>query len=280
MMSALTLILFGLSLPAAAQADEPLQEGFTAHLASGTQRRHRVLASADLNLLPLPGGGRLNGTHISVGVGTSTSFDDVDLDRGLVQLLRWPHLRLGGVMRNRDEGIPLGVEFGGVSLPLALAGKKEARSWIISLLGVDAGLHWYRTGFNAREDGMAFKLTPSFRIDEQVDLLDRLMLRAWQKAAYSPLFGRFGGEDAPGFRHQLRLSGELGLYLDITPKPLYRQIPRTDPATGLTTTRRSVNQGLRWRWMIIKASGEWQPVGYVSGESQIFGLSTGFERRF
>lgn len=267
-------------LPATAFADEPLHEGFMVRAGSGTQGRHRLESSVDINLLPLPGGGRLNGTHISLSLGTDNNFDAVGLDRAYLALLRWPHMRLLGVQRNLDEGMPLGIELGGLSMPLSLVGKKESRNWIIAHLGFDGDFNWYRTNFGAVEDAMGLGLSLHARLDQQVDIFDRLSLRAWQKACYSAIFGGFGTTPGIGVRHQVMLRGALGLYLDITREPLYRQIPRTDPVTGEVTYRKSVNQGPRWRWMIINASGHWQPIGYVTGRDRLLFVTTGFERRF
>jgi hypothetical protein len=268
------------ALPTTASADEPLHEGFMVRAGTGTQGRNRLESSVDINLLPLPGGGRLNGTHIALSLGTDNAFDSVGLDRAYVALLRWPHMRLLGVKRNLDEGLPLGVELGGLSMPLALVGKKESRNWIIAHIGFDGNFNWYRERFTAVEDAMGLGLSLHARLDEQVDIFERLSLRAWQKACYSAIFGLFGDTPGLGVRQQVMLHGALGLYLDITREPLYRLIPRTDPVTGEVTYRKSVNQGPRWRWMIVNASGHWQPLGYVTGRDKLLFLTTGIERRF
>ncbi len=268
------------SIPREALADEPLQDGVMVRLGSGTQGRNRLESSVDFNLIPLPGGGRLHGTHISLSLGTNNAFDSVGLDRAYVAILRWPHTRLFGFQRNLDEGMPLGVDIGGLSMPLAIAGKKESRNWIIGLLGFDGDLNWYDTDFGATEEAIGLGLSLHARLDQQLDLLDRLSVRAWQKASYRAIFGGFGSSFELGIRHQVMLQGALGLYLDITREPLYRQIPRTDPVTGEVTYRRSVNQGARWRWMMVNVSGHWQPAGYVTGIDRLLSITTGFERRF
>ena len=271
----------GLGLSARqARAEEPLHEGFMIRVGAGTQGRNRVESSVDVNLLPLPGGGRLNGTHIAVGVGTNRAFEAIALDRAHLVLLRWPHARLLGVRRDWDQGMPVDIELGGLSMPLALVGKKESRNWIIGHLGIDGDFGWYRTRFNAREDATALGLTLGGRLDEQVDLLERLSVRAWQTVEYSALFGQFGAGAGLGARQQLILRGAAGLYLDITPTPLYREVRRTDPITGEVSYRRSVNQGFRWRWMIARAMIHWQPLGYVTGLERFLFVSTGVERRF
>lgn len=273
-------VILGCAFPAVARADEPLHEGFMIRAGSGTQERHRVEASVDVNLLPLPGGGRLNGTHIAVSVGSDRAFGEVGLDRAQVQLLRWTHARLLGVRRDLDLGLPLGVDLGGLSMPLGLAGKKESRNWVIAHVGVDGDFNWYRESFGAGEDATGLGLTVSGRIDQQADLLERLSVRAWQKVGYRVMFGQFGAGAGLGVRQQLALQGAFGVYLDITPRPLYREIPRTNPVTGEVTYRRSVNQGLRWRWMIARVEACWQPVGYVTGLDRYLFAATGFERRF
>ena len=277
------LVLFTLLwvlLPVVAQADEPLQEGFTITAGSGSHDRHRLESSLDIKVIPLPGGGRLNGTHLMVGVGSDYGFESFDLDRGRIQLLRWSHLRTLGVYRERDQGIPLGLELGGVSIPMAFVGKKESRNWIIGHLGLDGGFAWYRQDFDAAEDGMGANVDVTFRLDQQVDIFDRLSLRSWQQAGYRLVVGQFGGRSGLEVQNQFVVSGALGLYLDITRQPLFREIPRTNPATGEVTYRRSVNQGKRWRWMIARASGHWHPVGDHTGLPHLLYVATGFERSF
>ncbi len=268
--------------PTEVSAHEPLQEGFSIGAGTGTHDRHRLEMRLDHGLIPIPieGRARLNTTHAMVGIGTDRDFRNPDLDRLRLQLMDWPHLRLLGVERQRDEGLAIGINAAGGSIPLRIAGKKESRNWILGHIGIDLGYGWYRQHFGAREDGSGAQITPGARLDQQVDIFERLSLRAWQQASYTALIGRFGDRERIHVQHQVLLEGALGLYLDITPTPLYREIPRTDPETGEVTYRRSVNQGFRWRWMIARVSGDWHPIGDVTGLRHTVEVVTGIERSF
>lgn len=248
---------------------------------TGDYGRHRLTSTLDIEVIPLPGGGRLNGTHLMVAAGVDDAFQDLDLDRGRLQLLRWSHLRSLAVYRDRDRGAPLGLELGGLSMPFALAGKKESRNWWIAHVGLDAGFAWYDREFDAVDNGMGANLDVGGRLDEQVDLWwPRLSVRAWQAASYRLLVGQFNEATALRATHEVRLEGGLGIYLDITAEPLFRDVPRTDPASGEVTYRRSVNQGKRWRWMIANISGHWHPIGDYTGRPHQWTVATGLERRY
>lgn len=113
-----------------------------------------------------------------------------------------------------------------------------------------------------------------------MDLFDRLSLRARQSASYSALLGYFSDSRSLQIKNLLLVEAAAGLYLDLTRAPLYRNVPRTHPATGEITTRRTVSQGQRWRWIILRASAFWHPVGDVLGLPFGLDLATGIERKF
>lgn len=144
-------------------ADEVLEEGFSVAVKSGTAARHRLEASIDLSILPLPvpGGGRFNSTRIMIGAGIDEQFSAPHIDRLQVHLLYWPHIRALGLRRERDQGLIAGFDIIGGSLPWEIAGKKESRNWIIGLVGVDLGYDWFRQHFGGTLDGRALRLRPS-----------------------------------------------------------------------------------------------------------------------
>lgn len=263
-------------------AQEVLEEGFSLEIKSGNAHRHRLESSIDLSIIPLPvpGGGRFNSTRITVGVGSNHDFSAVDLDKLHLQLFYWPHIRAFGVRRDRDQGLIGSIEIVGGSLPWVMVGKKESRNWIVGHIGIDLGYDWYRQSFEAALDGRAIRLEPMLQLSQQVDIFSRLSFRARQQVSYRGLLGHFSDREGWQLKNQLQLKATAGLYLDLTRAPLYREVQRTNPATQTVTTRRFVNQGKRWRWIILRASTSWHPVGDILGLPFSLHLATGLEHKF
>jgi hypothetical protein len=255
--SFLIIALFFMSLFSLndAQGDEvasTLHEG--THVGTGVRVdatktvEHRVLMDSDLALIPIPGGGKLNGTHLELVLNTGLIDGSPQVTRASAHVVRWPSLRLLGIEKDQDKGVDWGLEFLGASIPIALAGDLNGSDYVILQSGASVG---YQT-LSSQTQGHTF--TATCRADEQISVSDRVLVRLSQDVNYVLTYWKSDG--APLDSEQ-RLSASAGaiLSLDLTDRPTGRWTLRTDPATGEKKRLWRTDEGKRIRWNLIDLKG-------------------------
>jgi hypothetical protein len=269
------ILLLGSALSASrVNAEDALHEGKSAAVGASTTGRAFVAADADFTLPWTDSNGIWD--HAS-HAGLKLGGPHLGLDGARLQLLDLPHLRLLGIDRDLDAGRALGVRLGGASLPMRLAGENLARSWVIGRVGVDAGYVMTREGFGGRRDGHLAEAAVSCRLDEQVEVIDRVHVKAFQEASYAAYLGSMSGGRAVDLAHELTLKGGASLSLDVSAGAPVRKIPRTDPVTGEVTYQTRVQPGQRFKVRLLDLQGEWRPVNDISKTRQAATLQTGME---
>ncbi len=236
-----------------------------------------LLGDADLTLLPIPGVGRTNGTHLEI-----EAFQSVVQRLGLPRInrlsldtIRWPHLRLLGFRHDRNESLVFSVDIGSLRLPFLLSGSTNSRSYTIVRVGGDLGYRFISRDLDAnlpsetpRAHVASFQV--ECRLDHQFALSERLDLRFFEQITALLLAGESytdSGSRRPYTSQRLSLSGGASLSLDITPTPAYRRVPRTHPGTGEVTRLRVQNAGNRLRLNLLDVRGSASPINSVNDQA-------------
>lgn len=251
---------------------DSLHEGYQAEagvradrLKEGAVQPQGIVAlSGDFSLVPIPGGGRLNGTHLELELSSDLTGGASGVRRAQVALLNWSHLRVLNLEHNRDENTLLAVEALGVRVPFVLAGDYlAAGNYSIGHAGLGLGYQW-QEGEQAGQQASVLGQEPDFhagsvelvcRLDHQRAVTDRLALRSYQEASYLALMGE-GSEGTFEARDRLRLEGGVSLHYDLTERAPYRLVKRTHPATGEVSTIRVDDEGMRLRWKLLDVRGQ------------------------
>jgi hypothetical protein len=266
------LLIFLALGPSGAFADDrtdSLHEGYQIEAGAranrfkdGTIKPEGMIAlTGDFALVPIPGGGRLNGTHLELELSSDLTRGGSGVDRAQVALLNWSHLKILNLEHNRDENTLLAVEAVGVRVPFVLAGDYlAAGNYSIGHAGFGIGYQWQE----AEQSASALGQKPDFhagsvelvcRLDHQRAVTDRWALRSYQEASYLALLGQ-GADGGFEGRDRLRLGGGVSVHYDITEQAPYRLVKRTHPATGEISTIRVEDEGMRLRWKLLDVRGQ------------------------
>jgi hypothetical protein len=229
------LVLCALVRPASAA--DALYEGEAGALAVRSDERLLLSAKTDLSIVPFPDreiwNGRMNATRMEAALGMSVQARDVGLDQARVQLIRWPHLHMLGVERDRLLGTSIGVEGVAVYLPFRLAGTLAEQHWALLTVGASLGYRHLAQSFVARSSGDVGFATPSVEIAGQSSLDPRLSARFSLGASYVGALGALDAKRGVAYAHTAPLTASVTLAYDITSQPRLRTVRRTDIGTGV-----------------------------------------------
>ncbi len=268
----LMLQVFAVTGAFADERTDSLHEGYqleagmrAERLKNGATRADGVFAlTGDFALVPIPGGGRLNGTHLELELSPDLSGTGSGVRRAQVALLNWSHLKVLNLEHDRDENTLLAVEALGVRVPFVLAGDYlAAGNYSIGHAGFGLGYQW-QEGEQTGQTASVLGQQPDFhagsvelvcRLDHQRTVADRWTVRAYQEASYLALMGE-GSEGTFEARDRLRLEGGASIHYDMTERAPYRLVKRTHPATGEVSTIRVDDEGLRIRWKLLDVRGQ------------------------
>lgn len=276
---AISIFIFLENPSVGAGVSEILHEGSSASIGIDTAGRGQFNFSTDLALIPIPGGGVLNGTRLELRAGTGGAQKDSNIDYARVGLLNWPHLHLLGLERDRDFGAPLKLELGGLYVPAVIEGHAGNPNWAIFHFGGSLDYTWISRQLGGVFDGSGPEVVGECRIDTQNQLVDRLQLRTVLDVAYRAMLATRRNSGTI-IKHALSASGKVGLYYDLTPTEPFRIVTRTNPASGKKTTRKITNEGRRFRLMIMELSGTYAPVNSMSLFNGIGVVRTGVDYAF
>jgi hypothetical protein len=245
--------------------------------------------SGDLSVLPIPGGGRLNGSHYELELAVPQGAESVRVDRLHLQALRWSHLRALGVEYDRNEGTQLAIEALGVRIPFVLAGDYlDAGSYSIGHAGASLGYQWQKATLGASTltslgEIHAASAEVICRVDHQIEISPRWALRSYQEASYLYLLGQ---ESAPDVQERLasggrlRIQGGVGLHADITRQAPFREVRRTHPATGEVSTVRVRDEGLRILVNVLDIRGGLDLLDAVDERDRFYTVTFGLAGEF
>ncbi|CAN5924466.1 hypothetical protein BH11MYX4_BH11MYX4_58520 [soil metagenome] len=247
-----------------ARADDAYYEGEAAVLSVRSDERVLVAAKTDLAIVPFPDrdiwNGRMNATRVEAAMGMSWQARDVGLDQARVQLIRWPHLHVLGVERDRMLGTTVGVEALALYVPIRLTGTLADQHWALLTVGASVGYRHLASSFEARSSGDVAFATPSVEIVGQSSIDPRLTLRFSMGASYLAAFGSLeSSKRGVGFAHTAPVTVTMALAYDVTPSPRLRSVRRTDVATGEPRFVQAVNEGRRFRIMPLQLFSQIRP---------------------
>lgn len=268
--------------PSPARADETLHEG--ARVRAGAQitpaeTRLQVGAKADLAVIPVPGAKLLSGTQISAVAGTDTKGGKVDLDKGQVLLLRWPHLDGPGLSRDRTQGSPWSVELGAVRLPFLLGGDTGSPNYAFVEVGASGAVRRRTEAFGARTDMTAMAVAATCQIEAQAEIVPRLKLQGFAQAS-AAIESTFSEHEGKYGRTQLELRGGARINVDLGSTAPYRTVIRTHPTTGEKTQRRIMDEGKRFHLTVLDIEGLARPLDQLSRTPAGLRLTVGLGSEF
>jgi hypothetical protein len=180
--------------PARAE-DAGLREGAEASIGTPVSELRPTLSAGTAFTVPLDGqpSGGVFGALLDRGsrveITLSADASGAELEQARLQLIDLAHLRVLGLRRDREQGMPVGVELARVAAPFRVAGTSGGRDWIIARVGL--GLEYRRLdeSFGAERDGHVGVAAPLLRLDEQLTWLERVQLRAFQEVSYAAAAG-------------------------------------------------------------------------------------------
>ena len=246
-----------------AGAADAYYEGEAATVSVRSDERVQVGAKTDLGLVPFPDrdvwNGRMNATRVEATAGMSWKSGVVDLDQARVQLIRWPHLHVLGVERERMLGTTFGIEALALYVPFRLAGTLADQHWALLTVGASVGYRHLAESFQARASGDVAFATPSVEIVGQSSLDPRLSLRFSMGASYVAAVGSLDGKRGVGTAHTAPVTVTMALAYDVTAKPRLRSVRHTDVATGEPRFVQAVNEGRRFRIMPVQLLSQIRP---------------------
>ena len=247
-----------------AAADDAYYEGEAAAVSVRSDERVQIGAKTDLGLVPFPDrdiwNGRMNATRVEAVVGMSWKKDrNVDLDQARVQLIRWPHLHVLGVERDRMLGTTVGIEALALYVPFRLAGSLADQHWALLTVGASVGYRHLAASFQARATGDVAFAAPGVEIVGQSSLDPRLSLRFSMGASYVTAVGSLEGRRGVGTAHTAPVTVTMALAYDVTSRPRLRSVRHTDIATGEPRFVQAVNEGRRLRIMPVQLLSQIRP---------------------
>ena len=246
-----------------AGADDAYYEGEAATVSVRSDERVQVGAKTDLAIVPFPNrdiwNGKINATRVEATMGASWKTGAVDLDQARVQLIRWPHLHVLGVERDRMLGTTIGVEALALYVPFRLTGSLADQHWALLTVGASVGYRHLAESFQARASGDVAFATPRVEIVGQSSLDPRLSLRFSMGASYVAAIGSLEGKRGVGTAHTAPVTVTMALAYDVTAKPRLRSVGRTDVATGEPRFVQAVNEGRRFRIMPVQLLAQIRP---------------------
>lgn len=239
-----------------ASAQDAFHEGDAIFAGVRSDERVQLSAKTDLAVVPFPDpdvwNGRLNATRVEGTVGMSSRARDVGLDQARVQLIRWPHLHVLGVERDRLLGTSFGVEALALYVPFRLAGSLADPQWAIFTVGASVGYRHLAHGFAARSNGDVGFVTPSVEITGQSSIEPRLSARFSLGVSYVGAVGGLDTRRGVGLAHVAPLTAGVALAYDVTSSPRMRTVRRTDVVSGEPRFVQAVNEGRRLRLMPVQ----------------------------
>lgn len=248
------LALCGVSTVArSASADDAFHEGEAAYLAVRSDERLQASAKTDLAIIPFPDrdiwNGRMNATRVEATMGMNTQAREVGLDQARVQLIRWPHLHVLGVERDRLLGTSVGIEALALYVPFRLAGSLADQHWALFTVGASVGYRHLAQTFGAQSSGDVGFATPSIEVTGQSSIDPRLSARFSMGASYVAALGSLSAnaKRGVGFAHTAPVTASVALAYDVTSASRLRTVRRTDVVTGEPRFVQAVNEGRRLR---------------------------------
>jgi hypothetical protein len=248
-----------------ASADDALYEGEAAFASVRSDQRLLFSAKTDLAVVPFPDrdiwNGRMNATRVEAALGMNFHARDVGLDQARVQLVRWPHLRVLGVERDRTLGTSIGVEALALYVPFRLTGSLADQHWALLTVGASLGYRHLAQSFEAQSSGDVGFATPSVEVVGQSSIDPRLSVRFSTGASYLAAIGSLETTRgrAPRFAHTAPITSAVALAYDVTSSPRLRAVRRTDVATGEVQYVQAVNEGRRLRLLPLSVVCQVRP---------------------
>ena len=251
------------SLARSASASDELYEGDAAFVGMRSDERFLLSAKTDLALVPFPErdiwGGRMNATRVEATLGLPLRGHTVGLEQARVQLIRWPHLHVLGVERDRLLGTSVGVEGLALYVPFRISGGLADPHWALLFVGASAGYRHLAQSFGAQSSGDVGFAAPSVEADAQASIDPRLALRFNVGASYLAALGSLEAKGGAGFAHTAPLTLSMALAYDVTSRPRLRWVARTDVATGEPRFVQAVNEGRRLRFLPLQVLFQVRP---------------------
>jgi hypothetical protein len=246
-----------------ALAADALYEGEAAFVGVRSDERLMLSAKTDLSVVPFPDrdiwNGRMNATRVEAALGMNFQARDVGLDQARVQLIRWPHLHMLGVERDRLLGTSIGVEALAVYVPFRLTGTLADRHWALLTVGASVGYRHLAQSFEARSSGDVGFATPSVEIVGQSSIDPRLSARFSLGASYIGALGSLESKRGVAYAHTAPVTAGITLAYDVTSQPRLRTVRRTDIGTGEPRFVQAVNEGRRVRLMPLSVLCQVRP---------------------
>lgn len=246
-----------------ALADDAFYEGEAAAVAVRSDERLLASAKTDLAIIPFPDqdiwNGRINATRLEAAVGMSFQARDVGLDQARVQLIRWPHLHVLGVERDRLLGTSFGVEALAVYVPFRLTGSLADQHWALLTVGASVGYRHLASSFEAQSSGDVGFVTPHVEVVGQSSLDPRLSVRFSLGASYLAAIGSLDRSGGVAFAHTAPITSSVTFAYDVTSSPRLRTVRRTDVATGESRFVQAVNEGRRLRILPFQVNCQVRP---------------------
>jgi len=275
-------IYVGLALSGGvAHADDLLHEGQAVDIGARSDHSLITQLASDLAIFPFPGGpsvwgAPINATRVELTLATTTQ--GVGFEAGRAEFIRWPHLHVLGVERDTRAGCAFGTEVLGLYLPLW--GDIGSREWSIFTIGADTGYRHQLTHAGARHAGDLGYTTATVELAIQHQVSDRTQLRSFAEGTYTLGVGKLEHVAGAAAEQLVELSAGLSLFYDLTDEPPVRHVPRTDPGTGEVTYTTLVNEGKRWRLIVLEISGAYRPFDSISTAPAVAMINTGLRHEY
>ena len=227
--------------------DHILREGQTAETGvrltqigqSTPNAAHVLHLKSDLDLIRIPGGGRVNGTRLQLTLSDQFAGPNQNIDSVGIQLLNWANLRALGIHIDRATDPDPRIHLLGTGVPIVLWGQHEALGYGVLLIQGDYSLQLKETAQHLIQAGC--------RLEAAHPLSDRMMLEF-----FVDLKASLSGTISDG-THDVWAEIKAGgaLILDLSGKPRFRVVNKTDWETGEIVEQKVPEKSVRAKLKII-----------------------------